>query len=166
MSEENPTPEEIAADKAAKEARAAALKVVQDKADITNKTRTGKGTRVLVGQTRGRSVVPFSYEAFDKSLADTLPVNTSEFMDLVKPSDEQLTAYLIEGYNSFSLEKASDPVAEYVDLTWPEDIQTRFRLVVRNYANGANVSIEDAVSLIKPGIDAAAKASRLATAAK
>jgi hypothetical protein len=47
---------------------------------------------------------------------------------------------------------ASDPVAEYVDATWSEDVQKQFRLVVRNYSNATGVSIEDAVALIKPGI--------------
>ena len=159
MSEENPTPEE----KAAEEAKAAALKMAKATAAATNATRTGKGTRVQVGQTRGRSTQIITWEAFDKSFADSVPANTSEFMDSTNATDEQLVAYLVEGYNALSYEKASDPVAEFVDLTWPEDIQARFRLVVRNYAAGANVTIEDAVSIIKPGIDNAAKAIKAAT---
>ena len=60
--------------------------------------------------------------------------------------------YLIDGYNDAAYTAASDPVAEFVDATWAEDVQKQFRLVVRNYANATGVSIEDAVALIKPGI--------------
>jgi hypothetical protein len=58
---------------------------------------------------------------------------------------------LIGGYNDANYTAASDPLAEFVELTWKDDVQTQFRLVVRNYSRGANVSLEDAVALIKPG---------------
>lgn len=48
--------------------------------------------------------------------------------------------------------EASDPIAEFVEKTWPDEIQKMFKTVVRNYSNSADVSIEDAVALIKPGI--------------
>jgi len=167
MSEQNPTPEE----QAVIDAKEKALADAKSKAKSVNDARTGKGTRVFVGQTRGRSTQVISWEAFDESLPDTLPKTLSELMELTgidkmdsAVGESTLVSYGIKGYNEVSYTVASDPVAEFVDLTWPEDIQTRFRLVVRNYANGANVSIEDAVTLIKPGIDAAAKATKLAAA--
>ena len=167
MSEEKPTAEE----QAVIDAKAAVLKLATDKAKEVNTSRTGKGTRVFVGQTRGRSTQVITWEAFDESLPDTLPKTLTEFMELSgidkmdsAVGEATLVNYSVKGFNENSYTVASDPIAEYVDLTWPEDIQSRFRMVVRNYASGANVSIEDAVSLIKPGIDAAAKAAKLAVA--
>lgn len=138
---------------AAKTEQEIALETAELKAKETNDSRTGKGTRVRVGQTRGRNPQVISYEAFDESKPDTLPGSLSEFMDLTKMSDEKaIVSLLIDGFNSSSYTTASDPVAEFVEATWPEEVQKQFRIVVRNYANGANVSIEDAVALIKPGI--------------
>lgn len=144
----------------AKELREQQVKEFQAKADETNKARTGKGTRVQVGSTRGKNTQVITFEAFDESKPDTLPTSIAEFVELTKAPDEKaLVAYLIEGYNSDSYRTASDPIAEYVEPTWSEDATKAFRLVVRNYANNAGVSIEDAVNLIKPGF-AAAQAKR------
>ena len=130
-----------------------AVDVATEKAKTANATRTGKGTRVRVGQTRGRNPQVISWEAFDESQPDTLPKTLSEFMEITKVSDETaIVQYLIDGYNDAAYTAASDPVAEFVDATWAEDVQKQFRLVVRNYANATGVSIEDAVALIKPGI--------------
>ena len=124
-----------------------------EKAKTANATRTGKGTRVRVGQTRGRNPQVISWEAFDESQPDTLPKTLSEFMEITKVSDETaIVQYLIDGYNDAAYTAASDPVAEFVDASWSDDVQKQFRLVVRNYANATGVSIEDAVALIKPGI--------------
>jgi len=152
MSDENPTPEELAA----KAKRAAEVKAAEEKAAEVNKARTGKGTRVFVGSTRGRSTQVISYENFDLSQPDTLPKTLSEFMEVTKTTDENaIVSYLLDGFNSAQYTAASDPVAEFVEPTWPDDVQKAFRLVVRNYATNANVSIEDAVAIIKPGIVAA-----------
>lgn len=143
---------------AAKTEQEIALEAAQTKADETNKAREGKGTRVKVGQTRGRNPQVISYENFDESLPDTLPKDLSEFMNLTKVNDEPtILSYLIDGFNSANYVLASDPVAEFVDATWPDDVQKQFRLVVRNYSGATGVSIEDAVALIKPGIMAAQK---------
>jgi len=121
-----------------------------------NAKRTGKGTRLRVGQTRGRNPQVITFEAFDESLPDTLPATLSEFMTLAKTDDEKLiTSYLIDGYNSASYTLASDPIAEFVDAAWSEDLQKGFRTSVRAYSVNAGVSIEDSVALIKPGIAAA-----------
>lgn len=138
-----------------KTAQEAAIEAAQSKADEQNKVRTGKGTRLRVGQTRGRSPQVITWEAFDRSLPDTLPVILSEFMEITKVSDEPLiVSYLLDGYNDAAYSIASDPTAEYVDASWSEEVQKQFRIVVRNYAQATGVSIEDAVALIKPGIAA------------
>lgn len=143
MTETAKTEQEIAID-----AAEAAVKSVND-------TRTGKGTRLRVGQTRGRNPQVIKFENFDESQPDTLPKTLSEFMEITKVQDEPtIMGYLIDGFNSNSYVLASDPVAEFVDASWPDDVQKQFRIVVRQYAAGANVSIEDAVALIKPGIAA------------
>src|SRR5437762_3210306 len=130
-----------------------AVDAATEKAKTANATRTGKGTRVRVGQTRGRNPQVISWEAFDESQPDTLPKTLSEFMEITKVSDETaIVQYLIDGYNDAAYTAASDPVAEFVDATWAEDVQKQFRVVVRNYANATGVSIEDAAALIKPGI--------------
>lgn len=132
------------------------LDETQKRADETNKTRTGKGTRVRVGQTRGKNPQVISWEAFDESQAETLPKTLSEFMEIAKVSDEPLiVSYLIDGFNAAKYSEASDPIGEFVNPAWSDDAQKQFRIVVRNYSNATGVAIEDAVALIKPGIEAA-----------
>lgn len=150
-------------EQAEKEAQKEALKAraadMTAREEALNTGRTGKGTRAFLGMTRGRNPQEIQYEAFDDSLPDTLPKTLSEFMEVAKVSDEPtIVSYLIDGYNSAAYTAASDPVAEFVDASWPSDVQKQFRLVVRNYANATGVSIEDAVALIKPGIVASQKA--------
>ena len=166
MSDEKPTAEEVAA----KAAREAAMKIAEDKATAINATRSGKGTRLLVGATRGRQSVPFTYEAWDKSKPETLVESVEDFSTILgipgtDDGEKVMVNYLMEGYNEVSLTAASDPVSEYVDLTWDDDVQKRFRIVIRNYAENANVDIATAVGLIKPGISAAQEAAKAAKAA-
>ena len=124
----------------------------QKEAEVTNSSRSGVGTRLKVGKTRGKASIIIGWEAFDDSLPETLPKSIQQFMDITSVKDEpSLVEYLIAGYNDASYTEASDPLKEFVDPTWPADAQTQFRLVVRNYSRGAMVSLEDAVSLIKPG---------------
>lgn len=118
-----------------------------------NKDRTGKGLRIFFGMTRGRNPQMIQYENWDVSKPDTLPVSLSEFMDLRKLSDEKdIVRCLISGDNDILYAEASDPISEFVDLTWSEDVQKQFRLVVKNYANATGKPIEEVVALIKPGI--------------
>jgi len=148
-----------------KTASEAAVTAAQSKADETNKGRTGKGTRVRVGQTRGRNPQVVSWEAFDEALTETLPTTLTEFMDVSKTQDEKLiVAYLIDGFNSAQYTAASDPVAEYIDASWPDDIQKNFRMAVRNYSTATGLSIEEAVTLIKPGIEKAVAAKKAVAA--
>jgi len=128
------------------------LEVKQKEADSQNESRKGLGTRLRVGQTRGKNPMIITWEAFDDSLPDTLPTTIASFMEVTGKKDEpSLVAYLIGGYNDAAYTAASDPLAEFVEPTWPDEVQTQFRLVVRNYSRGAFVSLEDAVALIKPG---------------
>ncbi len=130
-----------------------AVEAAEAKAKEVNASRTGKGTRVKVGQTRGRNPQVISFESFDESLTDTLPKTLSEFMEVAKVNDEAvIVSYLIDGYNSASYTQASDPVAEFVEASWPEDVQKNFRIAVRNFATASKLSIEDAVAIIKPSI--------------
>mgnify|MGYP006338789657 FL=1 len=49
------------------DAREQLVKEMEVKAEETKKTRTGKGTRVRVGQTRGKNPKVIIWEAFDDS---------------------------------------------------------------------------------------------------
>jgi hypothetical protein len=150
--------EKAAEKEAAKAAREARSEANAAEEKSLNAGRTGKGTRISVGMSRGKNPQKVVYESFDESQPDTLPKTLSEFMDLSKTQDEAvIVSYLIDGFNSAMYSNASDPVAEYVDASWPADLQTRFKTIIRNYSRDAGVSIEDAVSLIKPGVVAAAQ---------
>ena len=128
------------------------LQAKEAEATAANAALSGVGVRTRVGQTRGKNPIVISWKAFDESKPDTLPTSIQQFMEVTSVKDEpSLVGYLIEGFNSAAYTAASDPLAEFVDPTWPDDAQTQFRLVVRNYSRGANVSLEDAVGLIKPG---------------
>lgn len=122
-----------------------------------NAKRSGVGTRLKVGRTRGKSSMVITFEQFDESIPESLPTTITQFLETTKldPTKDEKTIveYLIGGYNDASYTAASDPLAEFVDPTWPADAQTQFRLVVRNYSRGANVPLEDAVALIKPGFE-------------
>lgn len=133
-------------------------------AATTNAARSGKGTRVKVGSTRGKNPQAISFENFDLSKKETLPTTISEFMDIFKDKPEstepEMLSYLLDGYNDSQYTQASDPIAEYVEASWDAEVSKQFRLVVRNYSNATGVSIEDAVALIKPGIVASQSAPK------
>jgi hypothetical protein len=132
--------------------KVAEREAAEKEAAAVNEKRSGVGTRVHVGSTRGKASLVIKWEAFDESKPETLPTTIQQFMEVTSVKDEpSLVGFLIDGYNNANYIAASDPLAEYVDPTWPDDAQTQFRLVVRNYSRGAGVSIEDAVALIKPG---------------
>jgi hypothetical protein len=140
-----------------KDAKAEALKArnadMEKREKELNAGKTGKGLRSFLGMTRGRNPLEIQFENWDESQPDTLPLTLSEFMDLRKVTDEKdIVRRLILGDNEILYTEASDPVAEYVESTWSDDVKKQFRLVVRNYATATGVSIEDAVALIKPGI--------------
>lgn len=137
-----------------KTAQELAVEKRQAEVAAENAKRSGKGTRLRVGQTRGRNPQVISYEAFDESLPDTLPVTLDEFMKLSATDDEKvLVGYMLDGFNSTSYREASDPVAEFVNRAWPEEVQKNFRNAVKNYAAGAETSIEEAANLIRTAFD-------------
>jgi hypothetical protein len=141
---------------AEKESKKDSLKARSEDMDkrekVLNEGKTGLGLRSFIAMTRGKGPVEIQYDAFDESQPATLPTTIQQFMDVTEVKDEpSLVGFLIGGFNDAAYTAASDPLREYVDLSWPADAQTQFRLVVRNYSRGANVSLEDAVALIKPG---------------
>jgi len=147
-------------------AKEATLAAKQTEVDAVNEKRKvdgkyPKGTLLRMGQTRGKNPQIVTWEAFDESHPETMPVSLSEFMDLTKVQDEKLiVSFLVDGYNSSQYTAASDPIAEFVEASWPEEIQKNFRMAVRNYATATVSSIEDAVALIKPGIVKALEAKK------
>lgn len=129
----------------------------QAEADKLNESRgEDKGTRVRVGMTRGKGSLAIKWEAFDESKPKTLPADIKEFMALTGIQDQaKLLEFLIVGYNDSTYTAASDPIAEFVNPSWDDDTKAQFRLVVRNYSKATGSSIEDTVSLMKPGIEKA-----------
>ena len=128
------------------------LETAQALAKEENEKRSGLGTRIRVGQTRGRNPMVISYEQFDESLPDTIPQTVESFMEVTKVTkNADLAERLWRGHNEILYTAASDPLSEFVEASWPDDAKAQFRLVVRNYSRGANVSLEEAVALIKPG---------------
>jgi hypothetical protein len=143
---------------AAKEAIKARAKDMEAREKALNEGRTGKGLRVMLGLTRGKNPQEVKYEAFDESQADTLPKTLAEFMELTGTKEEStILEFLVDGFNSAQYTNASDPVAEHIEASWPDDVKKAFKLAVKNYAAAVNVSIDDAVALIKPGIVASQK---------
>jgi hypothetical protein len=138
---------------AAAEAREKALE--QKRAEITsiNEKRTGKGTRLAAGYTRGKNPQLVVWEEFDSEKTDTLPATIVEFAELAKAADEsKLVQYLMSGYNDESRDIASDPIAEYVESSWPDDVKKSFKLAVRNTSSMTGMSLEDVVKLLKPAV--------------
>lgn len=138
------------------EKREKALNDAVAAAQATNKTREGKGLRLAVSSTRGKNPVPVTYESFDTDDAKSLPDSVSEFMQLSGIDDEaQLVAFLITGYNDNSFRIASDPVAEYVNLAWPAEVQKSFKDSVKTLVkSGVFADVEAAVAVIRPATEA------------
>lgn len=144
-----------------------ALEVEREKmeaeAAAENATRSGVGTRVKVGSTRGRSVQNIKYEAFDESQPETLPKDPAEFSKVTGiTGTAALVEMLITGYNDKMYTDASDPIADYVNAAWKDEIKVQFRTTVRNMAKmfGKPVSevagsIRDAVNGIKDNFKSA-----------
>lgn len=123
------------------------------KAEEVNKGKTGRGTRQVVGQTRGRNPQVITYEEFDKQKPETLPETLDEFMKLTATNDEKvILGYVLDGFNDAAYREASDPVAEFIESSWPDEIKKNFRVIVRNYAAMLGLSIEDAANAVKPNV--------------
>lgn len=135
-------------------------------ADKDNSKRSGKGTRVRVGQTRGKNPKVIDWEAFDTDKPETCPETQAEFMDLTKTQDEKMIVkYLIDGFNDSQYSQASDVLGEFVEPNWPPELAKQFKLTISNYvaAMAGAMTVEDAVELLKPNIVKAFNA-RLAAA--
>lgn len=147
-------------------ARERELAEAQKVADAENAKKSGKGTRIRVGQTRGKNPKVISWDAFDTDKPETLPINPAEFVELTDTRDEKvLTMYLIDGFNASQYAAASDVLAEYVEPNWPDTLVKQFKQTITGYTGATGVSIEDAVALMKPGIVKAFEA-RLAAASQ
>lgn len=133
-----------------------AMEAAEKNAETQNATRSGKGTYLAVSSTRGKNPTPITYESFDESKPDTLPESVAEFVSLTGIGDEAaLVAYLITGFNDNSFRIASDPVAEFVNSAWPAEVQKSFKDSVKTLVkNRVFGSIEDAVMLLKPQVEA------------
>ena len=121
-----------------------------------NKNLTGKGMRWVLANTRGKGSIQIKYLAFDSDVVGSLPETVSEFMDLSGDADELvLVSYLITGKNDASYKKASDPVSEFVNPAWPDEIAENFKLAVKNLvkAGVAGGNLEAIVAIVKPGVD-------------
>ena len=146
---------------------AAAIKAAQAKADEANKARTGKGLRIRVGQTRGRNPKVIEWEAFDTDQPATLPETAQEFAEITKTEDQKLfVSYLVDGFNAAQYAAASDVLSEYVEANWPADLVKSFKQAINGFVSSAGVSVEDAVSLMKPKIQAAFEAKLKAAQAQ
>ena len=142
MSEEQKVVNESTKEKAIKQAAA------------ENALRTGVGTRVKVGATRGKNPTVITFETLDESQPETLPKSVAEFMEVITSEQATLLDYLIRGHNDAKYEAASDPLSEYVSNVWSPEVQLTFRTAVRNYAKGLGLELEDAVNIIRPGFAA------------
>lgn len=119
-----------------------------------NAGKSGKGTRFVLANTRGKGSVQIKYAAFDSDVVGSLPETVSEFMDLSGVTDEgELVSFLITGFNDASYKRASDPVSEFVNPAWPNEIAESFKLAVKNLVK-AGLDIDKVVAMVKPGIDA------------
>jgi hypothetical protein len=150
-----------AEEKAEKEALKARNKEMEVREKALNQSRSGKGTRVFLGMTRGRNPQEIQYENWDDSQPDTLPLTLSEFMELKKVANNEditekdIVRRLILGDNEIFYTEASDPIAEFVDSLWDDKFKANFRMVIRNYSQATKLSIEDTVALLKPAMVAA-----------
>ena len=119
-----------------------------------NAKRSGKGTRLVLANTRGKGSIQIKYEAFDSDSAGSLPTSVAEFMALSGVSDEDtLVSYLVTGFNDASYKRASDPVSEFVNPAWPSEVAESFKLSVKNLVR-AGLELEAVVAMVKPAIDA------------
>ena len=127
----------------------------------SNKGLTGIGLRQLVGATRGRSTVNIKYMAFDETNPDSLPKTVEKFVEVTGiKSNAELAELLVVGFNDKAYTEASDPIAEHVNNAWGDDVKLQFRTVVRNLAKMQEISIGEAVAMVKPGVEKKFLASR------
>src|SRR5438132_3756095 len=129
MTTANEMSEKAAAKEAAK-VRAAEVEAEEKK---LNEGRSGKGTRMFVGFTRGKSSQKIQYENWDETIPESLPTSFAEVIEIHKSrkqegdtAEKEIVRRWILGDNEIFYSEASDPVAEFVESSWPEEIQKQF----------------------------------------
>jgi hypothetical protein len=134
--------------------------------EAENAKLTGIGLRWFYGSTRGRGTQEIKWQAFDTDKPETLPTSVPNLTEIIGITDaKKLLSFLIDGVNDYLYRQASDPIAEYVNPAWDDETKLKFRTIVRNYSSSAEVSIEDTVALMKPGIEKVFAAKQAAIAA-
>lgn len=127
------------------------------------KSEVKVGTVEKSGKTRGKNPRDITYQAFDTSVPESLPKSLKEFMEVTQTKTEaEMLEYVIDGYNAAQYAAASDEIGEFINDAWDKETQNQFRLAVRNYSKLTGLSIEDAVNLIKPGVEKAFQAKKVA----
>lgn len=103
------------------------------------------------GKTRGKNPRDITFKVLS-----AIPTSIKQFAEVTNTQTEpEICEYLFEGFNSLQYAAASDEIGEFINDAWDKDTQNQFRLAVRNYSKMTGFSIEDAVNLIKPGLDKA-----------
>lgn len=101
------------------------------------------------GSTRGKNPRKITYKVLNM-----VPKTVAEFMAVTGVNKEaDIAEVLYEGFNSSAYSAASDEIGEFINESWDIETQKQFRLAVRSFSKSADVSIEDAVNLIKPGVE-------------
>lgn len=122
---------------------------MEREAAAENATRSGIGTRVFVGATRGRSTQVIKYEAFDTSKPETLPTSVEEVCTVLNiTSESELLPLLFEGANAAAYRAASDPLSDYINPVWSEEAKAKFKVTVRSYAAAMEISLDEAAEEI------------------
>lgn len=112
------------------------------------------GLVVKKGKTRGKNPREIEYLAFDLEVPGTLPKTQAQFMEVTKVTAEvDIVSLLINGYNDSSYSAASDEIGEFINDEWDKETQLQFRNAVRNMSKLMNATIEDTVTMLKPGVD-------------
>lgn len=116
--------------------------------------KTGPQTTVAKGMTRGRNPREIEYLEFNREIPGNIPKTMKEFMDASGVQEEAgLVELLVTGFNESQYKAATDEIGEFINPQWDNKTQDSFRLAVRNYSKISGDTIEDAVALIKPGVE-------------
>lgn len=127
---------------------------VVDSNAVVAPVKTGPQTTVAKGMTRGRNPREIEYLEFNRELPGNIPKTMKEFMDASGVQEEAgLVEFLVTGFNESQYKAATDEIGEFINPQWDNKTQDSFRLAVRNYSKISGDTIEDAVALIKPGVE-------------
>jgi hypothetical protein len=131
--------------------------ITEGKNTMADETKTVERKVTLVtkkGKTRGKNPRDIEYQAFDLEQPNTLPTTQAEFMEATGLNkQEDIVSLLVDGFNLQAYSAASDEIGEYINDEWDKETQNQFRLAVRNMSKLTNQSIEDTVTMLKPGVE-------------